>query len=1026
MRNSRRFMTHVSLVLCSALLFAQAVPVYAAGGDKTYGEYRSGEVWVEQLPAESGYTVISVFDEADLAELAEDCELDSWSVDKYVKLENDIVLSEYSDLMIPTFGGIFDGCGYSISGLRIDTTGYAVGLFRYIRQGAVVRNLSVSGYVYPEGSKSRAGILAGVNYGKVMNCSVSGSIVGKEAVGGVVGINDASGEIRRSSSRATVNGEHYVGGICGSNYGTLNNCSNSGEINTYSAEVTYNLDDISAENLETINSMENVAAHTDTGGIAGYSEGKIYYCSNTGTVGYQHVGYNTGGIVGRLHQGYLQNCTNSGNVLGRKDVGGIVGQMEPFLEIQYLDDKLKEIDRETDKLLELLDQTQQDLNSYGKQASALTKSLTTSLKNASAAGGNLVAAANELWYIYNQELTGVGNDLERLNTDLENQSESDKESGNTTEHVIENGLVSGGDITITIPDDTESYRAALRRFADSTGTHITNMTKASTDRSGGITENLQTLNREMEAAGNDLEKLYDVLQQGTDKTGENMDAVSKQAKVVRNLISELRDDLFRYEGISVEDTSDEAAAVGEETEEPGTPKAQQEEAYYDTSTFQQGKITLCVNEGNVQADTNVGGIVGQIATEVDFDPEEDVTLTGEESFNIEQTIKAVVRESRNFGEITGKKDYVGGIVGKADFGAVISCEAYGDISSTGGSYVGGIVGASGYAVRSCYFMGGITGKNYVGGIAGKGCDIFYSISYPNPDMTGEYGGSVAGQLAEDGILSGNYYVRGNLPGVDSIGYEGGATPLEYEELCRIAGVPDAFLNFTVTFRADGQELATYHCKYGDSLDENLIPEIPEKEGCYGSWPEFDYSFITGNQILEAEYVPWIPSVAGEEKDESGKPLILVQGNFKPGVVLRMTENGDEKQMEIVYTDEDGRVTDVYTEPVKVRILCEDTEHTMVELCDGSGWTEAECRSIGSYLEFSMEKPGIFRVTILQDSSKMEIVAVGVSGCVLLLVILLAVKLVKRANRKRLQRKADASREESVESGMTADKKTKKG
>ena len=57
---------------------------------------------------------------------------------------------------------------------------------------------------------------------------------------------------------------------------------------------------------------------------------------------------------------------------------------------------------------------------------------------------------------------------------------------------------------------------------------------------------------------------------------------------------------------------------------------------------------------------------------------------------------------------------------------------------------------------------------------------------------------------------------------------------------------------------------------------------------------------------------------------------------------------------------------------------------------------------------------------------MEIVAVGVSGCVLLLVILLAVKLVKRANRKRLQRKADASREESVESGMTADKKTKKG
>ena len=78
------------------------------------------------------------------------------------------------------------------------------------------------------------------------------------------------------------------------------------------------------EDIENLGAAESVPVHTDTGGVAGYSEGKIYYCINSGKVGYQHVGYNTGGIVGRLHQGYLQNCTNTGHILGRKDVGGIV------------------------------------------------------------------------------------------------------------------------------------------------------------------------------------------------------------------------------------------------------------------------------------------------------------------------------------------------------------------------------------------------------------------------------------------------------------------------------------------------------------------------------------------------------------------------------------------------------------------------------------------------------------------------------------------------------------------------------
>ncbi len=1002
MKNRKRAIRGMAVWLCVVLSGFHRVPVQAASEEKTYREYLAGEVRTEEASEAENLIQISIRSEADLLELAENCALDSWSVDKYVVLDRDIFLSEGTELMIPTFGGIFDGCGHAINGLRLDETGSAIGLFRYLQQGAVVRNLVLSGSVCPEGSQCNVGMLAGVNYGKITNCFVAGSIVGKEAVGGIVGSNEAAGEIRRCSSKATVNGEHYVGGICGKNSGTLNNCINYGKVNAYSMEVPYHIEDITAENVESFNSAENMAAHTDTGGIAGYSDGKIYYCSNSGTVGYQHVGYNTGGIVGRLHQGYLQNCTNSGAVFGRKDVGGIAGQMEPFLEIQYLDDKLKEIDRETEKFLDLVEQSGEELHRTGKQASDLAKSLSTNLKEASAAAGRLSSVANELWYIYNQELTGIGNDLDRLNQELEEQDTQDREEGNTTDHVIGEG--EEGEITITVPNDMESYRAALRRFADSTGDHLANMGQASTDRSGVITENLNTLNDRMEAAGSELEQLAAVLEQGVEQGEKNRDALVNQARVLRKSISELRDDLFRYEGISVEDASDEEMSEDAQTEELGNPDTQKEEAYYDISSFQKGKITLCVNRGVIQADTNVGGIVGQISTELDFDPEDDIELTGEESFNIEQTVKAVVRECRNQGEITAKKDYVGGIVGKADHGAVIECESFGGVKSTGGSYVGGIVGLSGYTVRSCCFLGDLSGKNNVGGIVGKGCDIFSSVAYPTLEITGERGGSIAGQLSEDGMIAGNLYVQGGLPGVDSIGYEGGATPMEYEELCSQYELPEGFTSFTVCFLADGEELASYSCKYGDSLEQSMIPTIPEKEGYFGAWPQFDYGFIRGNRILEAEYIPWISSIAGENTDEDGRPLVLVQGQFLPGADLRMTEHGAERTLEIVYLDEEGHETGHYEDPVKVRLQLEDPEHSLIEVYAEEQWRTVDCETIGRYQQFSMEKPGIFRVTIVEDHSRIEVLVIGASVIAGLCLCLLIRKAIKKIRDKR-RRKA---------------------
>ena len=55
----------------------------------------------------------------DLEKLSRSCALDTWSQGKTVILENDINLNGTDFAPIPTFGGTFEGNGYTISGLHI-------------------------------------------------------------------------------------------------------------------------------------------------------------------------------------------------------------------------------------------------------------------------------------------------------------------------------------------------------------------------------------------------------------------------------------------------------------------------------------------------------------------------------------------------------------------------------------------------------------------------------------------------------------------------------------------------------------------------------------------------------------------------------------------------------------------------------------------------------------------------------------------------------------------------------------------
>lgn len=296
----------------------------------------------------------------DLIQVAKLCRLDTYSQKKRFELTEDLNLITVIDSFegFATFGGTFHGNGHMISGIHIEYQGSNQGFFRYIQKDGKIENLNLVGSVTFSGSSANVGMLAGVNYGTIRDCSVTISANGKNTVGGIAGVNEGTGIIDRCITRGSIAGEHYTGGIVGKNLGVISRCTNYASINTSVEEVSLGLDEL---NLEQLNSTENISTNTDTGGIAGFSSGSITESTNRGRIGYPHVGYNIGGIVGR-QSGYIENCYNYGTIHGRKDVAGIVGQMEPYLLLQYTEDMVQKLETAFDQLDVAMDQLLDDLD----------------------------------------------------------------------------------------------------------------------------------------------------------------------------------------------------------------------------------------------------------------------------------------------------------------------------------------------------------------------------------------------------------------------------------------------------------------------------------------------------------------------------------------------------------------------------------------------------------------------------------------------------------------------------------------
>lgn len=521
MKKTGKSSRFLSVIISAALAVSSvaALPLSAAESSKTYK--------------------ISTADE--LIEFSKLCSLDSWSKGKEFVLTSDIILTGKEFSSIPIFSGTFDGQGHSIKGVSVTgVTGR--GLFSIIGENAAVKNLNVVGIVRPSGSESSIGGIAGTNKGVVYNCKFSGKVAATNTVGGIVGENTSTGSVLKCTAAGTVDGEKFTGGVVGNNSGNIVQSINAASVNTTNEEKKHSLEDIDLSTLTDVDSYtkkssssDETASATDTGGIAGYSTGTIFSCENSGSIGYPHVGYNIGGIAGRS-SGIIMNSKNYGQLNGRKDIGGIAGQMEPYLVVNINPDNMAKLKDELENLSNLIDTAINETNDDALGINATVESASGYLQSATDSADNI-----------QQKLTDYGDHL---------TSEFDRTSA-----VISDAIERLDKITGLIPDASNSLSTGSDRLSEAfdglSGTQkysddsidklkklsdeIKDASQKANDASKKIGDGLKTVGDSLHSSATDnstnLTMGFEIVKSGIDELSTATKGIADAIKAISDILS---------------------------------------------------------------------------------------------------------------------------------------------------------------------------------------------------------------------------------------------------------------------------------------------------------------------------------------------------------------------------------------------------------------------------------------------------------------------------------------------------------
>ncbi len=992
-----------------ALLVSFALPVFAED--------------TEPLPEEKPTVHITTVDE--LLQLAKDCSLDTYSTHRTVLLDADLDLVGQGFAGIPIFNGTFDGQGHTISNLNLVQDGSVVGFFRYLESDAVVQNLTLQGRAMPVGSRRTIGSVAGSNAGTVKNCSFVGVSSGVSMVGGIVGQNLSGGVVDGCTVTGSVYGAHFVGGIAGDNHGVIANCVNKASVNT---KVEQNEIDISSLTLKDLIGTENVADITDIGGVAGSSAGVVKNCQNLGTVGYQHMGYNVGGIVGS-QTGYVTACTNYGTVYARKEAGGIVGQMEPNSILEYEKDTLQILGEQLEELQTLVDHACDDANAAASDTSAQLNVLQSNVTNARAALERLLQTTADNVTIGQTDTTvdlgALKDSLKGESTPSESTEETPAPEAPASEAPAESAPAetpaepAPAEEPTTEPAPAESPAEEVPSASEEEARAVHGQPEP-TD-SDEATPSVGVVDPDFSTLGDnniwsDLgEALPDTMQvtvptvEVTDRDAINASQsdLSGTLNSVANTIAALNSSGSSNSQTLINDVraiTKQMNKIGNTLAGAGDNTADPDDLYSDisdtdTESDTTGKVAYCVNHGTVDADINAGGITGAMARENDLDPEDDYHTTGSDSMNFKLKSRVVIRGCANYGEVTGKKQGFGGIVGNMEMGSVLSSWNYGSIIAADAIGVGGIAGSSKATIRESGAKCRLAGAKQVGGIAGSGYDIDTCRAMVVIDEGTEQLGAIAGTVDDprSGDITGNTFVDEGVAGLDDVSYADIAAPLPFDEFAAQENLPGAFKKITVHFTAEGNCVAEFTLDYGGSLTPDQFPEVPQKNGSWGVWTDTDLTNLTFDAVVEAEYNDKT-SVLQSEQQRDGRALLLVEGSFDSNDKLELqpcTENPQPGTLEswLLPVQDELAHTVRYLTP-------HDPDTMQLWLKTADGWQAWDAQTDGSYLKFTAPADAqAFAVTETPVSTG-KLLAAGIAAAVLVVVLLLLRRHRKRKNKKK--------------------------
>ena len=251
---------------------------WQAGGEYTYTvSLATARGYI--IEDDGSYTVYNADGLMNIAEL-----VNGGKTDINITLDKNIDLTGKAWTPIGTdydnsYKGTFDGGGHTITGLTFTTNDEFAGLFGWLNRAGTVKNVVMEG-VQITSNQIYGGSIGGVvgsSWGTIENCSVSGNVSGTVYVGGVVGVQ-IGGSITGCSSSATVKGTVDVGGVAGqtNSSATLTACYATGNV------------------IIEINPKKNIAGGSLVGMNAGIS---LLACYATGNV------TSTGSSTGKVHIG---------------------------------------------------------------------------------------------------------------------------------------------------------------------------------------------------------------------------------------------------------------------------------------------------------------------------------------------------------------------------------------------------------------------------------------------------------------------------------------------------------------------------------------------------------------------------------------------------------------------------------------------------------------------------------------------------------------------------------------------------